>query len=75
VQVDVMDTGVGIPVEDQERIFDRFYRGDVDPSVPGYGLGLPIAKALVEGQGGAIEIKSQPGSGTTVRVSMPAMRA
>lgn len=75
VIISVQDAGPGFTADKLAHLFDRFYRGDVDPSVPGYGLGLPIAKALVEGQGGAIEIKSQPGSGTTVRVSMPAMRA
>jgi signal transduction histidine kinase len=71
VIISVQDAGPGFPADKLAHLFDRFYRGDVDPSVPGYGLGLPIAKALVEGQGGEIEIESQPGSGTTVRVSLP----
>jgi signal transduction histidine kinase len=75
VIISVQDAGPGFPADKLAHLFDRFYRGDVDPSVPGYGLGLPIAKALVEGQGGLIEIESQPGSGTTVRVSLPSVLA
>jgi signal transduction histidine kinase len=71
VIISVQDHGPGFPPDKLAHLFDRFYRGDVDPSVPGYGLGLPIAKALVEGQGGTIEIESQMGSGTIVKVSLP----
>jgi signal transduction histidine kinase len=71
VVISVQDQGPGFPADKLAHLFDRFYRGDVDPSVPGYGLGLPIAKALVEGQGGLIEIESQPGSGTVVKISLP----
>jgi signal transduction histidine kinase len=67
----VQDTGPGIPPEILQHVFDRFYRGDTDPSVSGFGLGLPIAKALVEGQGGTIAIESQPGSGSVVRIHLP----
>jgi len=67
----VQDTGPGIPPEILQHVFDRFYRGDTDPSVSGFGLGLPIAKALVEGQGGTIAIESQPSSGSVVRIHLP----
>jgi two-component system, OmpR family, sensor kinase len=71
VVISVQDTGPGIPSEMLQHVFDRFYRGEVEPAVPGFGLGLPIAKALVEGQGGTIAIESQPGSGCVVSVSLP----
>ena len=71
VQISVRDHGPGISPNALPHVFDRFYRGDVDPSVPGFGLGLPIAKALVEGQGGTITIESQLGNGSTVRVRLP----
>lgn len=71
----VQDHGPGFPPDKLGHLFDRFYRGDVDPSIPGYGLGLPIAKALAEGQGGEIEIESQPGSGTVVKVKLPCVPA
>lgn len=67
----LQDEGPGIPAETQQRIFERFYRGEVAPEIPGFGLGLAIARALVEGQGGAITIQSQPGEGSTVRVFLP----
>jgi signal transduction histidine kinase len=67
----VRDEGPGMPPEALQRIFDRFYRGDVDPAVPGFGLGLPIARTLVESQGDTITISSQPGEGSTVRIFLP----
>ncbi len=75
VQVDVEDTGVGIPPEDQGRIFDRFFRGE-DPLVlatPGTGLGLAIVKQLVEMHHGRIWVKSEgAGKGSTFSVILPA---
>jgi signal transduction histidine kinase len=71
VMICVRDHGPGINPEKLGHVFDRFYRGDVDPLVPGFGLGLPIAKTLVEGQGGTITIASQLDHGTTVRVYLP----
>jgi signal transduction histidine kinase len=67
----VQDSGPGIPLELLEHIFDRFDRGETDASVPGFGLGLPIAKALAEGQGGTIQIESEVGTGTRVTVLLP----
>lgn len=71
--VEVVDTGIGIPADALPRIFDRFYR--VDPSrsrkTGGNGLGLSIAKALVERHGGTIEASSRPGAGSTFRVLLP----
>ncbi|MEO6803368.1 MAG: HAMP domain-containing sensor histidine kinase [Granulicella sp.] len=69
----VEDCGAGIPAEDLPHVFERFYRGDVSRSreTGGFGLGLAIAKAIAERHRGEIEIKSGPGSGTIVRVSLP----
>lgn len=71
VVISVRDQGPGIPPERLERIFDRFYRGGTNSRIQGFGLGLPIAKALVEGQGGMIEIQSELAIGTIVRISLP----
>jgi signal transduction histidine kinase/CheY-like chemotaxis protein len=73
VRVDVVDTGVGIRPEDRAQLFQRFFRAD-DPVVRaagGTGLGLSIVKALVERHGGAIEVLSEPGRGSTFRVVLP----
>jgi signal transduction histidine kinase len=68
VEVAVRDTGSGIPPDQIERIFDRFYRS---PDSPGSGLGLPIAKSLVEAHGGVTTAASHPGDGTTLRFTLP----
>ncbi len=69
----VSDTGVGIPAEEQGRIFDRFYRVDKARSraVGGTGLGLAIAKAIAAAHGGRISVASEPGQGTTFLVQVP----
>ncbi len=66
----VSDTGAGIPPEDLPRVFERFYRGRPSraPDVPGVGLGLAIARAIVETQGGTIAVESTPGVGTTFTI-------
>lgn len=71
--VRVADNGEGISVEDQERIFNRFYRGDPSRSQPrpGTGLGLAIVKHLVLLHGGTIEVASSPGRGATFEVRIP----
>lgn len=66
--IEVRDTGPGIAAEALPHVFDRFYRsGDS----AGSGLGLPIAKSLVEAHGGSIEALSPPGGGTTIRIRLP----
>ena len=67
---EIKDTGIGIPDEDLERIFDRFYRIDKSRSkrIGGSGLGLSICNEIVKRHSGKIEIKSRLGSGTTVSV-------
>ncbi len=72
VEVVVRDTGIGIPGEELPRVFDRFYRGDAARSRPGgTGLGLAIARLLVEQHRGEIGIRSRPGEGTELRVTLP----
>jgi hypothetical protein len=71
--VEVADTGVGIRAEEQDRLFERFFRSSnaTEQAIPGTGLGLTIAKAIVERHEGSIEIESVEGKGTTVRVRIP----
>jgi signal transduction histidine kinase len=72
----VADTGTGIAPEDQPRIFDRFYRAD-QARVPqaGAGLGLAIARWIVEAHHGRISVASAPGQGATFTVSLPGAAA
>ena len=72
-EVTVSDTGIGIPAQDQERVFERFYRVDKSRSkaTGGTGLGLAIVKHIAALHGARIELKSTVGTGTTVRVSFP----
>ncbi|MDQ7842390.1 MAG: ATP-binding protein [Armatimonadota bacterium] len=74
VQVEVSDTGPGIPEEELPRIFDRFHRVDRSRSraTGGAGLGLAIVKHLVEAHGGRVWATSRPGAGTTVGFTLPA---
>lgn len=72
VMLAVRDTGSGIDPEDLPHIFDRFWRGDrARTRSAGSGLGLAIAKQIVEAHGGEITVESAPGTGTTIRLSMP----
>jgi signal transduction histidine kinase len=73
VQVDVADTGIGISQEDQEKIFDRYFRAD-HPLVrqqAGTGLGLPIAKSLIEMHGGKLWLQSKVDQGSTFSFTLP----
>jgi signal transduction histidine kinase len=71
VVLSVRDTGPGIPVEEQERIFERFYRVGSARAPGGAGLGLAIARWIVEEHHGTIEVHSAPGQGSTFRVWLP----
>jgi heavy metal sensor kinase len=73
-QIQVQDTGPGIPPEDIPHIFDRFYRGDLSRarSSGNTGLGLAIARAIVQAHGGTIQVQSTPGSGACFTVMLPA---
>lgn len=68
----VTDSGVGIPNEEQDRVFDRFWRGAAARAVAGSGIGLTVAAELVSAHGGDIRVHSQPGSGTRMTVTLPA---
>lgn len=72
----VADTGIGISPEDIPKALSRF--GQIDAELnrkfEGTGLGLPLTKALVELQGGTLELQSELGAGTTVTVRFPAIR-
>ena len=73
VRISIRDTGIGIPAEDQARIFERFYRVDKARSraLGGTGLGLAIVKHLVQAMDGEIYVESHPGQGSTFRFSLP----
>jgi two-component system sensor histidine kinase KdpD len=71
VWIDVVDHGDGIPPKDQQRIFERFYRGPSTSQVPGSGLGLSIANSIVRAHGGTLNVTSRPGE-TTFRIALPA---
>jgi two-component system phosphate regulon sensor histidine kinase PhoR len=73
VALEVADTGVGIPPESQERVFERFYRVDKSRSRKqgGTGLGLSIVKHITELYKGRLELSSTPGAGTTIKVTFP----
>ncbi len=75
VQVQVQDTGIGIPAEEVPRIGERFYRTDRARSRAkgGSGLGLAIARVLVEAHGGRLSLDSQEGLGTTVTFCLPSL--
>lgn len=69
----VVDTGNGIPVEHQKRVFDRFYRVDPSHTVPGTGLGLAIVKEIINAYGGKVTLKSTPGRGSMFAITLPAV--
>ncbi|MCA9567156.1 MAG: hypothetical protein KC656_04910, partial [Myxococcales bacterium] len=72
VDLRVTDTGVGIPEDQQERIFERFEQGDASRTkvYGGVGLGLAITRKLVERMGGTIDVSSTPGAGATFIVRL-----
>ena len=73
LMIRVSDDGIGIPVSEQNRVFDKFYRGSnlPDRSLPGIGLGLSYVKLLVEAHHGTISLNSQAGKGTTIEINIP----
>lgn len=75
VVLTVADTGIGIPEEEQEEVFGRFFRGAeaTNEVIPGTGLGLAIVQAIVEHHSGTLTLNSAPGQGTVIRVRLPAL--
>jgi two-component system sensor histidine kinase KdpD len=71
LEVSVADRGVGIPPEDLERVFDKFYRVQRPDNVSGTGLGLSISKGIVEAHGGSIRAENRSGGGTIVTIKLP----
>lgn len=69
VQIIVKDNGCGIYPEDLYHIFKRFYRSRFSKDKQGIGLGLPLAKAIIEAHSGTIEVDSELGNGTAFMIS------
>ena len=77
VEISVVDDGIGIPLDEQDKIFESFYRASnaYETETSGSGLGLNIARSLVELHGGEIRLESAPGKGTAFHVTFPAVYA
>ena len=71
--VEVEDDGIGIPVAEQDRLFQRFFRSSIatEQAIPGTGLGLVISRAIAEAHGGTIDVRSEAGAGACFRVELP----
>jgi len=71
--IEVLDSGVGVPAGDEERIFERFYRSPsaISDQVPGTGLGLFIARAIAERHGGSLVARRREGGGSIFRLELP----
>lgn len=74
VRLEVADTGIGIESQEQQRLFERFFRASTasEHQIPGTGLGLYITRAIVEAHGGSIVVRSDLGEGTSFSVELPA---
>jgi PAS domain S-box-containing protein len=71
LKVDIQDSGIGIAPEAQPHLFERFFRADYAHSTRGFGLGLSIAKKIIELHGGEIRVTSKPGKGSIFTVVLP----
>jgi signal transduction histidine kinase len=73
VVVVVSDNGIGIPTDEVDRLFTRFFRASTATAreIQGTGLGLAIARTIAEAHGGTIDVSSEPGRGTTFEVRLP----
>ncbi|HLI93487.1 MAG TPA: ATP-binding protein, partial [Puia sp.] len=72
VRFSVTDTGIGIPAEEQQHLFQRFFRASNVLGVSGTGLGLSIVKKYLDLMGGTIHVESKPGAGSTFAIMLPA---
>jgi two-component system OmpR family sensor kinase len=72
--IEIADTGMGIPEEEQAVVWEELSRGREARGVPGSGLGLPFVRAIVQRHGGSVELRSRAREGTLVRVSLPLRR-
>jgi signal transduction histidine kinase len=70
-RLEVRDTGVGIPEDEAQRLFERFFRASTAQNIPGTGLGLSITREIVEAHDGTISVRSAVGAGTTITVDLP----
>ena len=75
LEIAVLDRGYGVPGEDLERIFDKFYRVQGPQGIGGTGLGLAICKGIVEAHRGRIWAQNRPGGGTIMTVALPCEQA
>ena len=75
VFIEITNTGDGISSDDLPHIFKRFYRSDKSGTTRGFGLGLPIAKAIIEAHDGSLDVESEQGIGTTFKITLPLMPA
>jgi heavy metal sensor kinase len=71
--ITISDTGVGIRDGDRERVFERFYRADSVRNIEGTGLGLSIVKSVISAHGGKIDVRSEPGKGSSFTVVLPSI--
>ena len=73
VLLEVSDTGIGIPPDQRDRIFERFYQvnGSTKRRYPGTGLGLALVKEIIETYGGEVSVKSEVGAGSTLAIALP----
>jgi two-component system OmpR family sensor kinase len=71
--IEVADSGPGLSAEDEQRVFERFYRADQSRSRSsgGIGLGLSIVAAVAQAHGGTVAAESEPGRGATFRITLP----
>ena len=70
-RIDVTDTGIGVPEEEQPKLFGRFYRGLASAEVEGGGIGLYLGRQIAAGQGGYVKVASVPGKGSTFSLFLP----